>query len=221
VIGSSLVSGGGARERISTMDVERNANVSPQGLTSKEAESRLRQYGPNAVREAKPHLLLAIAQKFWAPVPWMLEATIVLELILRKRPEAIIISLLLAFNACLGFVQENRAQNDLSLLRRRLPVKARGLRDGKWQLLSAEDLVPGDFIHVRTGDIMPADVRLDTPDFRAICWCSRIATTQCSIVAAMAWRQCQNPPQNKAPSRNREIDSPIPHAGYVQAASDC
>ena len=142
------------------MDVERNANVSPQGLTSEEAESRLRQYGSNAVQEAKPHLFLAIFQKFWAPVPWMLEATIVLELILGKRPEAIIISLLLAFNAGLGFVQEKRAQNDLSLLRKRLPVKARVLRDGKWQLLSAEDLVPGDFIHLRTGDIMPADVRL-------------------------------------------------------------
>ena len=142
------------------MDVERNANVTPQGLTRDEAESRLRQYGPNAVREAKPHLFLAIATKFWAPVPWMLEVTIILELILGKRPEAIIIGFLLVFNAGLGFVQENRAQNALALLRRRLPVKARVLREGQWQLLPAEDLVPGDFIHVRMGDVMPADVRL-------------------------------------------------------------
>ncbi len=142
------------------MDVEGNGNVSPQGLTGEEAEARLRQYGPNAVREAKPHLFLAIARKFWAPVPWMLEVTIVLELILGKRPEAIIIGFLLVFNAGLGFVQENRAQNVLALLRQRLPVKARVLREGQWQLLPAEDLVPGDFIHVRMGDIMPADVRL-------------------------------------------------------------
>ena len=142
------------------MDVERNANVSPQGLTRAEAEIRLRQYGPNAVREAKPHLLLAIAKKFWAPVPWMLEVTIILELILGKRPEAVIIGFLLVFNAGLGFVQENRAQNALALLRKRLPVKARVLREGQWQLLPAEDLVPGDFIHVRMGDVMPADVRL-------------------------------------------------------------
>jgi len=142
------------------MDVVLNGNVSPQGLTREEAETRLHQYGPNAVQEAKPHLLLAIAKKFWAPVPWMLEATIVLEVILGKRPEAVIIGFLLVFNAGLGFMQENRAQNALALLRQRLPVKARVLRDGQWQLLPAEDLVPGDFIHVRMGDVAPADVRL-------------------------------------------------------------
>ena len=145
---------------MSTMHVEGNANVSPQGLTRAEAETRFRQYGPNTVREAKPHRFLAIAKKFWAPVPWMLEVTIILELILGKRPESIIIGFLLIFNAGLGFVQENRAQNALALLRQRLPVKARVLREGQWQLLPAENLVPGDFIHVRMGDVMPADVRL-------------------------------------------------------------
>jgi len=143
-----------------TMDLALEGSVKPQGLTREEAELRLRQYGPNAVREAKPHLFLAIAQKFWAPVPWMLEATIILEMILGKRPEAIIIGFLLVFNAGLGFVQENKAHNALALLRKRLPVKARVLREGQWQLLPAEDLVPGDFIHVRMGDVMPADVRL-------------------------------------------------------------
>ena len=142
------------------MNAERSANASPQGLTGEEANLRLRQYGPNAIPEAKPLLFLAIAKKFWAPVPWMLEVTIVLELILGKRPEAIIIGFLLVFNAGLGFVQENRAQNALALLRKRLPVKARVLRDGQWQLLPAENLVPDDFIHVRMGDVMPADVRL-------------------------------------------------------------
>ena len=142
------------------MAVEVNRDASPQGLTREEAEKRLRQYGPNAVQEGKPDLFLEIAKKFWAPVPWMLEATIVLEVILGKRPEAIIIGFLLVFNAALGFVQESRAQNALALLRKRLPVKARVLRDGQWQLLPAEGLVPGDFIHVRMGDVMPADVRL-------------------------------------------------------------
>lgn len=125
-----------------------------------EAEARLRQYGPNAVREGKRHPLRAIAHEFWAPVPWMLEVTVVLEVILGKRPEAMIIGILLVFNAGLGFVQENRAQNALAQLRQRLPILARVLRDGQWELLSSEHLVPGDFIHVRTGDIMPADVRL-------------------------------------------------------------
>ena len=143
------------------MDAEVNHSVPAEGLTHEEAENRLRHYGPNAVEDAKPHLSLAIAKKFWAPVPWMLEATIALELFLRKRPEAIIIGFLLVFNAALGFLQESKAQNALSLLRKRLPVTARVLRDGQWQLLPAADLVPGDFIHVRMGDIMPADVRLE------------------------------------------------------------
>lgn len=142
------------------MDAEVNRNVSPQGLTRHDAEKRLRQYGPNAVPKAKRHLFLAIAKKFWAPVPWMLEATILLELLLRKHSEAIIIGFLLVFNAALGFVQENKAQNALALLRKRLPVNARVLREGQWQLLPAEDLVPGDFIHVRMGDVIPADLRL-------------------------------------------------------------
>lgn len=143
-----------------------NGSDTPHGLNREEAELRLRQYGPNAVREAKPNLLLAIAQKFWAPVPWMLEATIVLELILGKRPEAVIIGFLLVFNAGLGFLQESRAQNALALLRKRLPVKARVLRDGQWQLVHAEDLVQGDFIHVRLGDVMPADVHLTDGDIQ-------------------------------------------------------
>lgn len=137
------------------MDVEAEGSVSPQGLTSAEAEVLLRQYGPNAVRETKPHPLLAFAREFWAPVPWMLEVTIVLELVLGKRTGAIVIGVLLVFNAVLGFVQQNRAQNALDLLRRRLPVTARVLRGGEWQLLPAENLVPGDFIHVRLGDVVP------------------------------------------------------------------
>ena len=145
---------------MTTENLEPIQDLQARGLTRQEASALLGQYGPNTVREAKSHLLLAIAGKFWAPIPWMLEATIVLEVILGKRPEAVIIGLLLIFNAGLGLVQENRAQNALALLRKRLPVKARVRRDGQWQSVAAEELVPGDFVHVRMGDLMPADVRL-------------------------------------------------------------
>ncbi len=145
---------------MSTENLEPLAGLPARGLTRDEASARLAKYGPNSVREAKSHPFLAIAQKFWAPVPWMLEATIVLEIILGKRPEALIIGVLVVFNAGLGLVQENRAQNALALLRKRLPVKARVKRDGQWQSVAAEELVPGDFIHVRMGDLVPADVRL-------------------------------------------------------------
>jgi H+-transporting ATPase len=130
------------------------------GLTGDEARRRLLQYGPNALPEAKQHLLVSLLAKFWAPVPWMLEVTIILELALRKRFEAMIIALLLAFNAGLSFFQEGRARNALALLRNRLIVQTRVKRDGMWTTLSAEYLVPGDFVHIRMGDFVPADLRV-------------------------------------------------------------
>ena len=130
------------------------------GLTSAEAARRLAQYGPNAVAEEKPHPLLAFLGKFWAPVPWMLEATVALELVLGKVPEAVIIGVLLLFNALLGLVQERRAQSALAVLRQHLSVQGRVRRDGNWTGVPASDLVPGDAVHMRMGDLVPADVRL-------------------------------------------------------------
>lgn len=132
----------------------------PTGLTTVEAQERLRQYGPNRIEEGRRRPLLSFLSKFWAPVPWMLEATVVLEILVHKRDEAIIIACLLVFNAVLSFVQENQANRALALLRSRLLVQARVLRTGRWQLIPAEQLVPGDVIHLRLGDLAPADVRI-------------------------------------------------------------
>lgn len=132
----------------------------PAGLTTAEAELRLRQYGLNRVEAERRHPLRTLLTRFWGPVPGMLEATIVLELLAHKRDEAIIIASLLVFNAVLSFVQENQANRALALLRKRLGIEARALRDGRWQLIAAEQLVPGDVIHLRLGDLSPADVRL-------------------------------------------------------------
>lgn len=131
-----------------------------QGLTSGEAAARLKQYGPNAVAEEPPHPWLALLRKFWAPVPWMLEAAIALQLALGKVDEAAIITGLLLFNSVLSFLQESRANNALALLKSRLEILARVLRDGHWQLLPAQELVPGDVVHLRMGDLAPADIRL-------------------------------------------------------------
>jgi H+-transporting ATPase len=125
------------------------------GLTATEAQEKLRQFGPNKVSEGRRHPLLGFWSKFWAPVPWMLEATIVLEVLVRKFDEALIIGGLLLFNSMLGFLQENQANRALSLLRNRLAVRARALRDGRWQVIAAEELVPGDVIHLRMGDLTP------------------------------------------------------------------
>jgi H+-transporting ATPase len=130
------------------------------GLTAGEAAERLRQFGRNRVEEVRRHPALALVAKLNGPVPWMLEATFVLELVLRKGVEAGIIGLLLVMNAILAFSQEERAQRALQLLRQRLAVMARVERDGQWTQVRAEDVVPGDMLHVRMGDLVPADLRL-------------------------------------------------------------
>jgi H+-transporting ATPase len=130
------------------------------GLTTKEAERLLGQYGPNSVAEEHEHPLRALLAKLWAPVPWMLEAAVVLEMILRRTAEASVIAGLLVFNAGLSYIQENHAQRALALLRRRLSIQVRVRRDGAWRRLPAESLVPGDLIHLRVGDIIPADARI-------------------------------------------------------------
>jgi H+-transporting ATPase len=132
----------------------------PQGLSAVEAARRLAQYGPNEVADEKPHPLRALLRKFWSPVPWMLEATIALQLSIGKADEAAVIAVLLLVNAVMGFIQEGRASKALAMLRQRLDIQARVMRDGHWQRLPARELVPGDAVHVRMGDLIPADLHL-------------------------------------------------------------
>ena len=130
------------------------------GLTSAEAAQRLARFGPNAIPEQHEHPLRAILGKLWAPVPWMLEATILLELLLHKEIEAVVIGALLFLNAALSFAQEGRARHALSLLRQRLAIQVRVRRDGDWRRIAAEGIVPDDVIYLRVGDIVPADIRI-------------------------------------------------------------
>jgi H+-transporting ATPase len=98
--------------------------------------------------------------KFWAPVPWMLEAATVLELNLGKYVEAAIIAALLVFNAVLGFLQESRAQATLAALKSKLAFNASVRREGAWVILPAANLVQGDMIKLSLGAVVPADARL-------------------------------------------------------------
>jgi H+-transporting ATPase len=130
------------------------------GLTSEEARSRLEKSGPNAVPETTLHPLRMALTKFWEPVPWMLEAAIVLELSLGKYVEAAIIAALLVFNAALGFFQEGRAQKTLAALKSRLALNASVRRDNVWTIIPAAGLVTGDIVKLSLGAVVPADVRL-------------------------------------------------------------
>ena len=137
------------------------ADVSaPNGLTSDEARRRLAKFGPNAVPDTALHPLRMALDKFWAPVPWMLEAAIVLELALGKYVEAGIIAALLVFNAALGLFQESRAQATLAALKSRLALNASVRRDGAWKTIQAVELVPGDVVKLSLGAVVAADVKL-------------------------------------------------------------
>ncbi len=136
--------------------------MTPQtpGLTSDEARSRLQKFGPNAVPDTSMHPLRRALTKFWAPVPWMLEAAIVLEVSLGKYVEAAIIAVLLVFNAALGFFQEGRAQATLAALKSRLALNASVRRNNVWSTVPAAELVPGDMVKLSLGAVVAADVRL-------------------------------------------------------------
>ena len=130
------------------------------GLTADEARRRLEKSGPNAMPDTALHPLRRALSKLWAPVPWMLEAAILLELVLGKYVEGAVIAGLLLFNAALGFFQEGRAQATLAALKSRLALNASVRRDGVWKIVPAAELVPGDTVKLSLGAVVAADVRL-------------------------------------------------------------
>jgi H+-transporting ATPase len=134
------------------------------GLTSSEALSRLQKVGPNAVPDTSAHPMRRALEKFWTPVPWMLEAAIVLELVTGNYVESAIIAALLVFNAALGFFQESRAQATLAALKSKLALCACVRRDGAWRTVPAAELVPGDVVKLSLGGVVAADVRITAGD---------------------------------------------------------
>jgi H+-transporting ATPase len=138
-------------------------HVDPEtGLTRAEADSRRKQHGANEVAVQKRHPVIAFLGKFWGLSAWMLELIMVLSLVLGKYSDLAVVSALLVVNAVLSFAQEQRAAGVVETLRRRLQVSARVRRDATWQVVPARELVPGDIVRVRSGDIIPADVKLLT-----------------------------------------------------------
>ena len=132
------------------------------GLTRAEVDARRKEHGYNEVAEKKAHPVRKFLQKFWGISAWMLELIIVLSAVLGKYSDLAVVSALLVINAVLSFTQEHRAAGVVEALRRRLQVNARVRRESSWQVVPARELVPGDIVRVRPGDIIPADVKLLT-----------------------------------------------------------
>jgi H+-transporting ATPase len=110
--------------------------------------------------DTSAHPLRNALAKFWAPVPWLLEASVVLEIVLHKYYEAAVIAALLLFNAALAYFQESRAQATLAALKSRLALNASVQRDGEWKTVPAVQLVSGDLVKLSLGGVVAADVHL-------------------------------------------------------------
>ncbi|HKI74156.1 MAG TPA: plasma-membrane proton-efflux P-type ATPase [Pseudomonadales bacterium] len=141
-------------------ELEKRLGSSPDGLSQSEAETRLSQYGPNEIEERKANPLLKFLSYFWGPIPWMIEAAVVLSAVARHWPDFDIILLLLLANAVVGFWEEHQAGNAIAALKGKLAIRARVKRNGGWVTCPARELVPGDVIRLRLGDIVPGDARL-------------------------------------------------------------
>jgi H+-transporting ATPase len=131
-----------------------------QGLSSAEAARRLADVGPNEIAEQQRSTVLELLVHFWGPIPWMIEAAVVLTAAVGRWADFGIILVLLLMNGLIGFWEEHQAGNAIAALKSRLAISARVLRDGRWQSVPARTLVPGDAVHVDLGQIVPADARV-------------------------------------------------------------
>ena len=141
-------------------EFEARLGTSPEGLTQAEAQRRLAQYGYNEIAQKKTNPFLKFLTYFWGPIPWMIEAAVILSALVRHWPDFFIILVLLLANAVVGFWEEFQAGNAIAALKAKLAIRARVRRDGKWETSTPRELVPGDLVRVRLGDIVPADARL-------------------------------------------------------------
>ena len=150
-------------ELMKTLTSDSNA-----GLSTQEINKRLDEYGYNKLAEKKVNPYLKFLAYFWGPIPWMIEIAAILSAALKHWADLIIISVLLIFNALVGFFQERQAANAIDALKKQLALKSRALRNGKWEEIDAATLVPGDIIRIRLGDVIPADVKLIEGDYLSI-----------------------------------------------------
>ena len=155
----------GEAENQSIEELLNDLSSSRTGISPSEAAARLQQFGANEIQETKVNPFIKFLNYFWGPIPWMIEVAAVLSAFIHHWEDFGIIVTLLLVNAGVGFWQENKADNAIELLKKQLALKAKVLRDGKWSEISSKELVPGDVVRVRLGDIVPADIKLMDGDY--------------------------------------------------------
>lgn len=145
----------------SLSDTLTRLRVNPEeGLSEREVDSRRKEYGYNEVAREKRHPIREFLKKFWGISAWMLELIMILSAVLRRYSDLLVVGVLLVLNAIISYAQERRAAGVVEALQQRLQVGARVLRDANWQVIPARELVPGDIVRIRAGDIIPADLKM-------------------------------------------------------------
>ncbi|MFX1409458.1 MAG: plasma-membrane proton-efflux P-type ATPase [Promethearchaeota archaeon] len=147
-------------KELSIEEVYSQLSTNKVGLTESEIKSRIEKYGYNEIPVKKVRPIVKFLKNFWGPIPWMIEIAAILSIIIGQWDDFIIIIAMLLINSVVRFWEENKADNAIELLKEKLALRAKVLRDGKWVELDAKELVPGDIVHLRLGDIIPADIKL-------------------------------------------------------------
>jgi len=151
-----------SKERETAQEESRRLPEPHSGLSTPEVQERLQEYGFNEIAEKKTHPILKFLGFFWGPIPLMIEVAAVIAVVIRRWEDFYIILAMLLLNAGVGFWQRQKADHAVDLLKQRLALNARALRDGRWQIIPARELVPGDLVRIRLGDIVPTDLQLLT-----------------------------------------------------------
>ena len=155
-------------KKLSIQELFKKFSSTEAGISDTSVNERFKQYGYNEISEKKVNPILKFLSYFWGPIPWMIEVAAVLSAIINHWEDFWVIFALLLLNAVVGFWQEYKADDAISLLKQKLALNAKVFRNGKWKELAARELVPGDVVRVRLGDIIPADIKLFSGDYLSI-----------------------------------------------------
>ena len=146
-------------------DLYRALSSQREGLTRSEAEDRIKRFGPNELPEKEESAVLKFLRYFWGPIPWMIEAALIISAAIGRWEDFAIIFALLLVNAVVGFWQEYQAGNAIAMLKRRLALEARVLRDGRWRRPPHGTSFPATSSGSGTGTSCPADIKPRRGDF--------------------------------------------------------
>ena len=141
-------------------DAYSTLSASANGLSEDEAKRRINESGYNELSEKQKNPFIDFLGRYWGPMPWLLELTMALSYIIGHYLEAVIVFCLLTLNAIIGSHHTRSSQKALELLKRRLAIKAKILRNGEWVVKDAREIAPGDIIQVGLGDLVPADAKI-------------------------------------------------------------